>query len=43
MMFLLNKLIRLLLSSNDYKRIQSIEFIETYAYGTNKDLVFKKK
>ena len=26
------------LSSNDNKRIQSIDWIETYVYGTNKDL-----
>ena len=26
------------LSSNDDKRIQSIDSIETYAYGTSKDL-----
>ena len=29
-------------SSNDDKRMQSIDSIETYAYGTNKDLVSKK-
>ena len=27
------------LSSNDYKRMQSIDSIETYTYGTSKDLV----
>ena len=27
------------LSSNDDKRMQSIDLIETYAYGTSKDLV----
>ena len=31
------------LSSNDDKRIQSIDSIETYAYGTNKDLVSEKE
>ena len=31
------------LSSNDDKRIQSIDSIETNAYGTRKDLVNKKK
>ena len=31
------------LSSNDDKRIQSIDLIETYAYRINKDLVWKKK
>ena len=37
-MFLLKKLI----SSNDDKRMQSIDSIETYAYEMNKDLVCKK-
>ena len=36
-MLLVKKLIRLLLSSNDDKRMQSIDSIETY--GTSKDLV----
>ena len=31
------------LSSNDDKRIQSIDSIEKYAYGTRKDLVSKKE
>ena len=31
------------LSSNDDKRMQSIDSIETYAYGTRKDLVSKKE
>ena len=31
------------LSSNDYKRMQSVELIETYAYGTSKDLVSEKE
>ena len=31
------------LSSNDNKRMQSIDSIETYAYGTSKDLVSKKE
>ena len=31
------------LSSNDYKRMQSIDSIETYAYGTSKDLICKKE
>ena len=30
-------------SCNDDKRIQSINSIETYAYGMNKDLVYKKE
>ena len=39
---LLLKKVRLL-SSNDDKRIQSFDSIETYAYGTNKVLVVKKE
>ena len=31
------------LSSNDDKRIQSIDSIESYAYGTSKDLVSQKE
>ena len=31
------------LSSNDDKRMQTIDLIETYAYGTSKDLVSKKE
>ena len=31
------------LSSNDDKRMQSNNFIETYAYGTSKDLVNEKQ
>ena len=31
------------LSANDDKRVQSIDSIETYTYGRNKDLVCKKK
>ena len=34
---------KIALSSNDGKRIQSIDLIETYAYGTRKDLVCKKE
>ena len=30
------------LSTNNNKRIQSIDSIETYAYGTNKDLICRK-
>ena len=30
---------KIALSSNDGKRMQSIDSIETYAYGTSKDLV----
>ena len=40
-MFLTKKLIRL--SSNDNKRVQSIDLIETYAYDRNKDLVSEKE
>ena len=32
-----------LLSSNDDKIMQSIDLIETYAYGTSKDLVSEKE
>ena len=42
-MFLLKKLIILLLSSNSNKITQSIDLIETQAYGTGKDLVCKKE
>ena len=42
-MFLLKKLTRLLLSSNDDKRIQSLNLIETYVYGTRKYLKCKKE
>ena len=31
------------LSSNDGKRIKSIDLIETYVHGTNKDIVRKKE
>ena len=31
------------LSSNDDKTMQSIDLIETYAYGTSKDLICKKE
>ena len=31
------------LSLNDDKRIQSIDSVETYAYGTNKDLICEKE
>ena len=33
----------IVLSSNDDKGMQSIDFIETYAYETSKDLVSEKK
>ena len=37
------EIIKILLSSNDDKRMQSTDSTETYAYGMNKDLVFKKE
>ena len=37
------KLNKIALSANDYKRIKSIDSIEIYAYGTSKDLVTEKK
>ena len=42
-MFLLKKTNKIALSSNDDKRMQSVDSIETYAYGTNKDLVIDKE
>ena len=33
---------KIALSSNDDKRMQSINLKETYAYGTSKDLVIKR-
>ena len=38
-----NKIVLIVLSSNDDKRMQSIDWIETYAYGTSKDLVYEKE
>ena len=40
-MFLVKK--NWVLSSNDDKRIQSIDFIETCAYWTSKDIVSQKE
>ena len=34
---------KIALSTNDDKRMQSIDSIETYAYGTSKDLVSEKE
>ena len=34
---------KIALSSNDDKRIQSIDSIETYAHGISKDLTWKKE
>ena len=42
-MFLLKKLTKLQLSANSDKRIQSIDSIETYGYGTSRDLICKKE
>ena len=35
--------IKIALSSNDNKKIQSIDSIKTYSYGKSKDLVSKKR
>ena len=32
---------KIAVSANDYKTMQSIHLIETYAYGMNKDLICK--
>ena len=37
------KINKIVLSSYDDKRMQSIDSIETYAYGTSKDLVSEKE
>ena len=42
-MFFTEEIDKIPLSSNDDKRIQSIVLIETYAYGTNKDVVCNKQ
>ena len=34
---------KIVLSANDDKRIQSINSIETYAYGTNEELIHQKE
>ena len=34
---------KIALSANDDKRIQSIDSIETYAYGTSKELIYKNE
>ena len=31
------------ISGNDDKRIQSIYLIETYVYGTNKEIIYRKE
>ena len=42
-MFLLKRLYKISLSSNDDKRMQSIDSIETYANGISKDLISGKE
>ena len=42
-MFFTKVINKIPLSSNDDKRMRSIDLIETYAYGTSKDLTCKKK
>ena len=42
-MFLFEEINTTVLSSRDDKRIRPIDLIETYAYGTSKDLVRKKE
>ena len=37
------KINKIALSSNDDKRMQSIDSIKTYAYGTSKDLISEKE
>ena len=34
---------KIILSSNDDEKMQSIDSIETYAYGTSKDIICKKE
>ena len=42
-MFFTEVINKIALSSSDDKRMQSIDLIETYAYGTSKDLICKKE
>ena len=42
-MILLKKIYKIALSSNDDKRMQSIDLIETYVHGTSEDLLSKKE
>ena len=42
-MILLKKTNKIALSSNDDKKMQSIDSIETYAYEIDKDVVCKKE
>ena len=39
----IEKFNKIALSSNDDKKMQSIDLVETYAYRMNKDLVCKKE
>ena len=41
--FFTEEINKIALSSNDDKRMQSIDLIETYAYGMNKDVVCNKE
>ena len=42
-MFLVKKINNISISSNEDKRMQSIDSIETYAYGRSKDAVNEKR
>ena len=42
-MFFTEEVNKFALSSNDYKRMRSIDSIEMQAYGTSKDLICKKE
>ena len=37
------KVNKIALSANDDKRIQSIDSTETYSYGTNREIIHRKK
>ena len=39
----IEEIIKIALSSNDNKRMQSINLLETYVYGISKDLVSEKE
>ena len=41
-MLLRKNINKIALSSNDDKRMESIDWIETHTYGMNKDLICKK-
>ena len=41
--FFTEEINKIALSSSDDKRMQSIDSIETYAYGMSKDLICKKE